>query len=398
MKDQHKGLPSPDTFANSPTFASNAPTASQYTPNKYERTLFYHGITGDTDHPALVYRSNYLTTPFPKPTAHIPIKSLRGVFNTPLNNVWDTVGPQIRDLLKARKIKWSSVDPARFFTHGPIGEEEKGSLGPVVIWNGVLPGSTSSNIAHEVSQEILALLQKNGIEDVVIEWREAVLERLSGPPLMPHVSSIDATHHVRRFLTTLLGNPLAVEDMEGTLTLWFHENKDENGNPSDKVYGVSNCHVLRKDTTTEYEYKDGELKSHVQVCGMDRFKKGIDEIKKAVVDHVVRAELWTREIVRLRDKENQDSGVKKQIRAYQRKLEDEMEAISELEALHNEVTTRWSDDRNIGHVTYAAPIGVDVEGGTLYTSDWAVFLASEEKVKDEFEGNVIDLGAFLLFV
>ena len=65
------------------------------------------------------------------------------------------------------------------------------------------------------------------------------------------VSSENPTHYVRRFLTALLGIPIATEEMEeeevqGTLTLWFHENKDEDGNPSDKVYAVSNCHVLRK--------------------------------------------------------------------------------------------------------------------------------------------------------
>ncbi|THH05847.1 hypothetical protein EW145_g4506 [Phellinidium pouzarii] len=49
--------------------------------------------------------------------------------------------------------------------------------------------------------------------------------------------------------------------------------------------------------------------------------------------------------------------------------------------------------RNIGHVQYAAAVTVDVEGGTLYTSDWAAFLAAEAKVKDEFEGNVLDLGS-----
>ena len=32
----------------------------------------------------------------------------------------------------------------------------------------------------------------------------------------------------------------------------------------------------------------------------------------------------------------------------------------------------------------------------LYTSDWAAFLAAEAKVKNEFEGNVIDLGVFRL--
>ena len=33
--------------------------------------------------------------------------------DTPLNGVWDNVGPDIRDLIKAWKINWLSVDPAR---------------------------------------------------------------------------------------------------------------------------------------------------------------------------------------------------------------------------------------------------------------------------------------------
>ena len=114
------------------TLASDATAVSQYTPNKYERTSYYNGITGDGDHPELVYRSDFLTIPFSKPVgrfANLPVKSLRGVFDTPLNSVWDTVGPEIRDLIKARKINWSSVDPARFFTHGPLrgGEGESRS-------------------------------------------------------------------------------------------------------------------------------------------------------------------------------------------------------------------------------------------------------------------------------
>ena len=82
-------------------------------------------------------------------------------------------------------------------------------------------------------------------------------------------------------------------------------------------------------------------------------------------------------------------------------MEDGNEAIANLEALYDEVTKSWSDiefHRNIGHVQYAAAITADVEGGTLYTSDWAAFLAAEAKVKDEFEGNVVDLGAFRLIL
>jgi len=164
-----------------PTFASGAPAVSVYGPDEYERRSYYNGIAGGSDHPDLVYRSDFLTTPFPKPVgrhAHIPVKSAHGVFNTPLNGVWDTVGPQVLDLIKARKIKWSSVNVARFFTDAPPGEEAKGSLGPVVIWVSVIPGSTSADTAHEVSQEILSLLLQNRVEGVVVEWCEGVVQRL----------------------------------------------------------------------------------------------------------------------------------------------------------------------------------------------------------------------------
>jgi len=36
---------------------------------------------------------------------------------------------------------------------------------------------------------------------------------------------------------------------------------------------------------------------------------------------------------------------------------------------------------------------LDVEGGTKYTLDWGAFLVAEEKVRDKFEGNVVDLGS-----
>ena len=118
---------------------------------------------------------------------------------------------------------------------------------------------------------------------------------------MHHVSSTNPTHHVRRFLAALLGIPLATqwmegEDSQGTLTLWFHENKDQNGNPSYNVYGVSNCHVLRKNTAINYEHKGGAPKDFVRVCGVRRFQRGLDEIKKHIGDHSIRADLPERSL------------------------------------------------------------------------------------------------------
>lgn len=300
-------------------------------------------------------------------------------------------------MIKARNVRWTSIDPARFFTHG---KDEQGTLGPVVIWIGVKSGSTSSEMAHEVSQQILDLLRKSRVEDVVVEWREAEPQTLAGHPLLPHVSLIDASHHVRRFLTALHGVPLATEELEdsqGTLTLWFHENKDEDGNPSDKVFGLSSCHVLHKDSNTEYEFKEGAVKNHVRVCGMRRFQRGLDDIDTAISRHRASAACWTVDIASCQ-KQVQDPQTAEEIRQCQRKLEEEEEAITDLEGLHSEVTTYWSDielQRNIGYVQYAPPISVDVgEDGIKYTSDWGVFLATEARVKPEFQGNVVDIGAF----
>ena len=50
----------------------------------------------------------------------------------------------------------------------------KGSLGPVVMWGGIIPGSTSADIAHEVSKKTLTLLWKNGVDGAIVEWPEAV--------------------------------------------------------------------------------------------------------------------------------------------------------------------------------------------------------------------------------
>ena len=60
--------PSPPTLrdgsAVSPNLsASDATVVSKYGPDQYERMSYYNGITGDGDHPELVYRSDFLTTP-----------------------------------------------------------------------------------------------------------------------------------------------------------------------------------------------------------------------------------------------------------------------------------------------------------------------------------------------
>ncbi|KAH9010412.1 hypothetical protein EDB84DRAFT_1445726 [Lactarius hengduanensis] len=282
--------------------------------------------------------------------------SLHGVYDTPLNGVWETVGPEIVDLITAWKINWSSVDPARFFTHATLGEKEKGSLGPVVIWVGVIPGSTSSDTAHEVSQEILALLRKrgvkmlswNGVRPSCRGWQVHPLCAMSAAPIPPTMSV--------GFLTALLGIPLAIQGMEaddaqGTLTLWFHENNDRKAISAQRFSELA----LPRPSQEHHPSTTSTKVAHPRTSF---------ELLEAM---------------------EQDEEVVGEIRANRRNLDDENEAIRQLEALST---------ATLAYVQHAEAIKVDVEGGTRYTSDWAAFLGSEAKVKACFEGNVVDLEIF----
>ena len=367
----------------------------------YERTSYYNGITDEGEHPVLLYRTGSAKYPWIQPSgrhAYLPTKSLRGVYRTPLNDVWSTVGPQVRELVKDRRIRYS-IDPARFVTHGEDGEE---TLGPVVIWVGVYPGSTSADTVHEVSQNILELLEKNGVKDVEVEWHEAVSWKAAGPALLPVVGNNNPTVHVRRHLTAALGMPIAtaerkMDDAQGSVGFFFHEDRDMRGNPSTKVFGVSSRHVLRKKIEGTYEFKGaGAPRQYVRVNGLRRFQRGHDEIKVSIGNHGVLADLYAGEIVKLEAKgTSEDEEDARELRKTRERLDEQKQAIADLEKFYDDVGPQWIDIefRNIGHVHYSPPISTDIEG-EQYTEDWGTFNLEEAKFKAQFKGNVVDLGAF----
>ena len=151
---------------------SNSTILSPYAVSDDERTSYYGGITDDGEHPDLLYRTGSDKYPWTQPTgrfAYRPTKSVRGVYGTPLNNVWGTVGPQIYEVVKTAVKTRFSIDPARFVTQGQDGED---TLGPVVIWVTVFPASTSPDIAHVVSQVIPHASQS--------EWSRERRSRVAG--------------------------------------------------------------------------------------------------------------------------------------------------------------------------------------------------------------------------
>ncbi|KAI0031794.1 hypothetical protein K488DRAFT_86473 [Vararia minispora EC-137] len=119
--------------------------------SEWERTTYYYrGIS--PKHPNFLYHSDLLENPIPIPKGrhpHLPIKTVYGVFNTPLNAVWNTA--------------------ARFVTHG---KDEKDIIGPVVIWISTHPATTTAKNAHYASPDILVLLKADGVKGAAVEWYE----------------------------------------------------------------------------------------------------------------------------------------------------------------------------------------------------------------------------------
>ena len=144
----------------------------------YEMNFYYHGISGDP--PNLMYRSDLETNPFPIPPpgtdfSKIPTKTAHGVFNTPLNAVWETVAPQILKSMKANGLQYTALNTARFSTV----EDGKGeTFGPVVVWIAVRPNTTNAKAVRDATPDILNILSDVQITDVVVEWYEGLVTRL----------------------------------------------------------------------------------------------------------------------------------------------------------------------------------------------------------------------------
>ena len=401
-------LSDPSRPTSQPGTSSGAKPAPPQLISEFERVHYWNGISMDP--PELLYRSDLKSNPFPVPPpgttrwSELPVKTVEGVFGTPLNDTWHIVAPKIIASLKKRGIKYSALKTVRFSTPRQGGKK---TLGPIVIWIATHPNTTSAENARDASPDILNILKEQKVEGAVVEWYEGSVEKLLGPVLMRVADETNPTNYVRRPFTAALGMPIATKEMEeldaqGTVAFFFHENKTKKGDPSPRVFAVSNKHVLRKDTTVDYQFGGGGApRQYVRVCGFRRFQRATDEIRDLVAAKVAEAVRLTEEIARLEAKEK--SKVKEQakedeeaLRIKRGQLDDMNKDNLKLQEFFKEITTEWNDiaRRNIGFVDWAPSISVDVDD-KRHTRDIGTVELDPQKFRDNFQGNVVHLGAFL---
>ena len=365
-----------------------------------ERRFYYNGIAPEGHHPDLLYRSNSKADPWVLPKgrfANLATKSARSAHGTRLAAVWGEVLLLIDAILFAAIHRSYSIDAARFFTIPGGQEDDAGFLGPAVVWVTVDPAlNVSSDTAHRVSQDILALLRKHDAGDAIVEWCEGVMFRLTGPCVLPTVFRAGATAQVRRHLTSTINLPISPAEMEdvgqqGSIGLLFHENETRDGRDSDKVLAVTNHHVVCKDTTKLYDFRaPSSLRPKICLCSNRRFQRGLTEIQAAIAGHSHNASVLADAIRGAEN--NEDEPDPRALTTTRLAMKNHLADIIELEAFYKEVVANWSDIRcrDIGVLVYSPPISTL----TGYTKDFAIIELDAARFRDSFRGNEVWLGAF----
>ncbi|ODN72666.1 hypothetical protein L202_08106 [Cryptococcus amylolentus CBS 6039] len=402
-----KDAPGSPTSPTSPTISEANTLVSQLSPrsdastvvipdliSEYEANFWYHGIS--VDPPKLMWRSDLETNPFPTPQRgdrffKVPTKTAHGVFNTPLNNVWDTVAPLIIASMKSHRLKYSALKAVRFSTRFSTLEDEDETFGPVVVWIAVQPNTTNAGAVRDATPDILGILASANVTGIVVEWYKGSVQKLFGQLLMRVEDSTSPSFGLNHPFNTGLGIPIArqSDDAQGNITFLFREVKDGNGYPSDRILALTNKHVASVNTTTTYEFNEADPQ-HILVCGERRFARAVVEIEDIINKAVLDAFILTQKLEDLEStSDGQNSMAARRVRFA---LDDKKEGIVELKTLLTKVRSDWKavELREFGLVDWAPEISVRVDEHH-YTRDIATFAVDGTKLEN-FEGNIVDLG------
>lgn len=183
-------------------------------------------------------------------------------------------------LLDRRRISFSSVDLARFAwvkANVPVSKDEgdkhedkedpaieeqpdynelphfnkwaRAYTTPTTIWIGVMPDTTTAELAYHSSRDILDLLAQHNIFGVEVAYRESKVTFSGGPALFaPRHSYSDPLKDVIDGLSSALSVPISrlMMGTQGTLGFYFKA-----GN---HLYGVTARHALFIDYEPNVEY------------------------------------------------------------------------------------------------------------------------------------------------
>ncbi|KAJ8518179.1 hypothetical protein ONZ45_g4710 [Pleurotus djamor] len=349
---------------------------------------------GEADTIDLYYRTNRddtLRSVEPVPKDHALSKQ----------GLWDSIRDQTVNLLDSRNIQMTSVDLVRFCADTARDSPNsrlwysKLTTNPT-IWIGVRPDTLTSNIAHEASQSILALLEQQGISGVDVAFRESTVQFLQGrrPALLPP----SREHLLQNFadkLSTSTGLSITGRDMsaQGTLGPFFVDGNHLNA--------ITARHVLfdiDNEPNEEYYHQESSPKREVLMMSDEDFEDLLSSI--------------TAELNSMNRAIQKDMDELRQVLAHPRPQQDDFRIhgywqptlktlridINYLESRKSELEIFLfnlkklygpKENRIIGYVLWSPPL--NTIGPGRYTTDLCVVRLYQEKFR-HFFGNGFNLG------
>jgi len=226
--------------------------------------------------------------------------------------------------------------------------------------------------------------------------------------MMRAVDQTDPTAYIHRALMTVLGVPLAAEELEaddaqGSLGVYFHEGMNRKGETSKRVMAITNKHVTSKDTKSDYEYsgRPGAPQKFIRNCGRRRFEQVVNETRAFIAKKLGEANLFAEQLAEMLAKPESDEVAADKLAAKRReegfdRMKDDVGILGDFLELLN---STWSDvyQRILGWLDWAPKIANDLDD-RRYTRDLGVFVLDEAKFQKNFKGNasILVRPAFLL--
>ena len=279
-------------------------------------------------------------------------------------------------------------------------EPKKPVVGPVTIWIGVFPESTSATAAHNAAQDVLALLEDYKITDVDVDFRESYYRREAGPQLLEPVDELHPLVNVISPLTPTLGLRISTRarpGAQGTMALYLAE-----GGSSNNLLGLTCRHVLigPKEANIDYICHPSRPSKDVLLLGRRAFNDLVDSIRLTIGNYGMSVKRRRKRVAEFEEREKGTDAVDVEM-AKANRIETERlmgvteKAMVELGKLLDQVNKHWKklDDRVLGHILRSPAISLGV-GDHGFTEDWGIFQVNRAKLGDGFKGNMIDLGAF----
>ncbi|KAG6334414.1 hypothetical protein ID866_4670 [Astraeus odoratus] len=396
--------------------AWRASSADPYAVSDAEARSYYAGLHSK---PKLIYRTGKEKWSPPRgPKAQRRLKELCEVFTHPITKVWNhDLGWKVVDVMNAHTICFTTIDVVRFkmveVGKAPEDEEDaegkedvedeetvkakKPDVGPVTIWIGVWPGSTSATAAHHTAQGALALLRDYQITDVDIDYRESLYMREAGPQLLRHVPERDPLYDVISPLTPAPGLRISAKarpNTQGTMALYLAE-----GGKSNNLLGLMCRHVLigSMEPNVDYVRHPSAPSRDVLLLGERAFLDLITSIK-------VRIGQYNTDVNNYKEKIKKIINVDVEARAARIKIQgllDEAEkAMKALGVLLLRIQKDWKDPRNrvLGHILRTPAIYLSV-GDHRFTEDWGIFQVDRAKLGDGFQDRPLtNLNIYCLYL